>query len=123
MSMSLKSTFKQVNTTQFCDHVLVFVFASSLYAALLYNMGIYSPSLQRLVGVAFIVGIGAYGYLSRAEWRTTILAIVFIAVVLYGYGYLREFSYDGLEYHSATPLTLDHGTSGAIDTRALGGIF
>lgn len=123
MFISIKSTFKHVDWAQFCDHILVFVFASSLYAAVIYNIGIYSPSFQRLVGLAFIVAIGIYGYLSRAEWRTTILAIIFIAVVLYGYGYLREFSYDGLEYHSATPLTLDHGMRGSTDMRALGGMF
>jgi hypothetical protein len=123
MFMLMKSTFKHVDWAQFCDHVLVFVFASSLYAAVVYNMGIYSPSLQRLVGLAFIVAIGIYGYLSRAKWRTTILAIVFIAVVLYGYGYLREFSYDGLQYHAATPLTLDHSISGSTGMRALGGMF
>jgi hypothetical protein len=123
MFMSMKRTFEQVDWAQFCNHILVFVFASSLYAAVLYNMGIYSPSLQRLIGFAFVVAIGIYGYLSRAEWRTTILAIVFIAIVLYAYGYLREFSYDGLEYHSATSLTLDHGTSGSTGARVLGGMF
>ena len=123
MSMTMKNTFKHVDWEKFCDYVVVFVFASSLYAAILYNLGIYSPSSQRLVGLAFIVAVGIYGYFSRAGWHTVILAIAFIGVVLFGYGHLREFSYDGLNYHSAVALLLDRGTAWSVGMRAPGGIF
>jgi len=120
---TMKNTFKHVDWTRFCDYVVVFVFASSLYAATLYNIGIYSPSSQRIVGLAFIVAIGIYGYFFRTGWRTALLAVAFIAAVLFGYGHLREFSYDGLNYHSAVALLLDRESAWSAGMRAPGGIF
>lgn len=119
----MRSFFERIRWPEFCDHVVVFVFASSLYAAVLYNTGIHTSFMQVLVGLAILLAIGIYGYKSRAEWRTAILAIVFIAVVLFACGFLREFSYDGLNYHSAVALALDAQTSGISGVHEIRGMF
>lgn len=123
MSMTIKNTLGRVNWTQFCDQIVAFVFASSLYAAILYNFNIDSQLLAGMVGTSIIVAIVIYGYLSHAQWFTTILTILFISAVLLSFGYLREFSYDGLNYHIATPLMLDHNLNGVTSVHAPGGIF
>lgn len=123
MSTTMKSTFGHVNWTQFCDQTVVFVFASSLYAAILYNTGTNSTLVAGIAGFAIVVGAIIWGYLSKAQWRTTILTVLFIAVVLCAFGYLREFSYDGLNYHVATPLMLDHRLNGVTGSHAPSGAF
>ena len=123
MSTTMRNTFWHVSWTQLCDQTVVFVFASSLYAAILYNTGADSALVAGIAGFAIVVGAIIWGYLSKAEWRTTILTVLFIALVLWAFGYLREFSYDGLNYHVATPLMLDQALNGVTDAREPGGIF
>ncbi|NKJ51297.1 hypothetical protein CIC12_32190 [Burkholderia sp. SG-MS1] len=123
MLTSIRNAFERIRWTQFSDHVVVFVFASSLYAAVLYNAGLHAPFLRVLLALVIVLAIGFYGYLSRAEWRTAILAIAFIAVVLVSYGFLREFSYDGLNYHSAVALALDQQITGVTGAHEIGGMF
>jgi hypothetical protein len=119
----MRNAFERVRWTQFCDHVVIFVFASSVYAAVLYNIDLHIPFLRTLLGLVILLAIGIYGYLSRAEWRTTILAIAFIAVVLVAYGFTREFSYDGLNYHGAVALSLDQRFSGVTGANEISGMF
>ncbi|WP_233804744.1 hypothetical protein [Paraburkholderia sp. HP33-1] len=123
MSTTMKDAIQRVNWTQLCDQIVVFVFASSLYAAILYNFGITSGVLVAISAFVVVVAVVIYGYVSHAQWRTTIVSILFIAVVLFGFGYLREFSYDGLSYHVATPLLLDHNLNGFASSHAPGGAF
>ena len=123
VSTTARSTFWQVNTTQLCDQILAFVFASSLYAAVLYNTGTNSTVVAGVVGALIVVGAIAWGYLSKAELRTTIVTVVFIVLVLWVFCYLREFSYDGLNYHVATPMILDRALNGISGAREPGGIF
>jgi hypothetical protein len=122
-SATVRSTFWHVNTTQLCDQIIVFVFASALYAAVLYNTGTDSTALAGIAGAVVLVGAIVWGYLAKAEWRTTIATVVFVALVLWVFGYLREFSYDGLNYHIATPLILDRALNGVTAAREPGGIF
>lgn len=119
----LKDPFTQVEFSQLCDHILVFVFGASLYAAVVYNLGVFDTRSQAFIGLGFVAALCAYGYFARAEWRTALSAVVFIALALYVYGHLREFSYDGLVYHAATPLRLDQNTRGYVDTNELTGMF
>ncbi|WP_233855572.1 hypothetical protein [Paraburkholderia sp. HD33-4] len=123
MSTTMRVAFERVNLTQLCDQIVVFVFASALYGAVLYNFGISSVALAGISAFAIVVAVLIYGYVSKAQWPTTIVAISFIAVVLFAFGFLREFSYDGLNYHVATPLLLDHGLTGVTGSKALGGAF
>jgi hypothetical protein len=123
MLTSMRNAFERVRWIQLSDHVVVFVFASSLYAAVLYNAGVHTPFFRTMLGLAILLSIGLYGYLSRAEWRTAILTIAFIAVVLFSYGFLREFSYDGLNYHGAVALTLDQRISGVTSAHEISGMF
>lgn len=120
---TVRSTFWHVNATQLCDQIIVFVLASSLYAAILYNTGTNSTLVAGIAGFAIVVGVIVWGYLSKTEWRTTIFSVLFIAVVLWAFGYLREFSYDGLNYHVATPLILDRALHGIAGAPEPGGIF
>ncbi|MDH6152108.1 MULTISPECIES: hypothetical protein [Paraburkholderia] len=122
-SMTMQAALECVNWTQLCDQILIFVFGSSLYAAILYNLDINSGVLAGIWAFAIVVAVVIYGYVSRSEWRTTIVTILFIAVVLFAFGFLREFSFDGLNYHIATPLSIDHTLNGVADTDALGGSF
>jgi hypothetical protein len=119
----MKRTFEHIRWTQLSDQIVVFVFASSLYAAILYNTGTDSTLMAGIIGFSVVVGAILWGYLSKAQWRTTILSALFIAVVLWAFGHLREFSYDGLNYHLATPLMLDHALNGVIGARDPGGVF
>ncbi|MFL9960550.1 hypothetical protein PQR02_05315 [Paraburkholderia sediminicola] len=123
MSTAIKGAFERLNWAQLCDQIVVFVFASSLYAAILYNFGISGGVLAGISAFAIVVCIVIYGYVSHAQWRTTIVTILFITVVLFGFGYLREFSYDGLNYHVATPLILDNSLNGVTSSHAPGGVF
>ncbi|MGF6541304.1 hypothetical protein OKW32_004654 [Paraburkholderia youngii] len=122
-SMRMQAALERVNWTQLCDQILIFVFGSSLYAAILYNFDINSGVLAGIWAFAIVVAVVIYGYVSRFEWRTTIVTVLFIAVVLFAFGFLREFSFDGLNYHVATPLSIDHTLNGIADTDALGGSF
>ncbi|WP_345815116.1 hypothetical protein AAGS40_22620 [Paraburkholderia sp. PREW-6R] len=114
---------ERVNWSRFSDYAVIFVFLSALYPAILYNLDIYSPVPQRLLGLVFIAALVIYVYFFRAGWRTTVLATLFVAVSLFAYGYLREFSYDGLNYHGAVALMLDRGEPWSPGMRQLGGIF
>lgn len=120
---TMRVAFERVNLTQLCDQIAVFVFASSLYGAVLYNFGIRNVALAGISAFAIGVAVVIYGYVSNAQWPTTIVSISFIAVVLLGFGYLREFSYDGLNYHIATPLLLDRSLTGVTNSEAVGGTF
>ncbi|CAB3776371.1 hypothetical protein LMG28614_00201 [Paraburkholderia ultramafica] len=117
------STFAHVDWARFSDYVVVFVLASSIYAAILYNFGIHDPLAQRIVGLVFVTGLAVYAYVFRSGWRTTAMAVAFVVIVLIAYGYLREFSYDGLNYHGAVALMLDRGEPWSTGMRQLGGIF
>lgn len=123
MSTSMRNAIEQILWPRFCDHVLVFVFASSLYGAVLYNTDWHASYWQAVLGLVILAAIAFYGYITGADWRTALLAIAFIAVVLFACGFLREFSYDGLNYHSAVPLTLDQRNSGLTGASEIGGMF
>ncbi len=91
MSTTMKSTFGHVNWTQFCDQTVVFVFASSLYAAILYNTGTNSTLVAGIAGFAIVVGAIIWGYLSRRpNGVRTILTVLFIAVVLCAFALLAR---------------------------------
>jgi hypothetical protein len=113
----------RVDWARFSDYLAVFVLAASIYAAVLYNFGIFDPLAQRIVGLVFIAAFAIYAYVFRSGWRTTVAAVLFVAVVLVAYGFLREFSYDGLNYHGAVALLLDRGEPWSPGMRQLGGIF
>ncbi|MCC8402832.1 hypothetical protein LJ655_13205 [Paraburkholderia sp. MMS20-SJTN17] len=123
MSTTIKFTTQRMNWTQLGDQVVVFVFASSLYGAILYNFGIRSGVVAGISAFAIVLAVVIYGYISHAQRLTTIVSILLIAVVLICFGYLREFSYDGLNYHVATPLRLDHSLNGDLSSHELGGAF
>ncbi|WP_027213115.1 hypothetical protein [Burkholderia sp. WSM2232] len=123
MSTPVRNAIERISWPQFCDHVVVFVFASSLYAAVLYNTGWHAPFWKAVLGLAILAAIAFHGYISRADWRTALLVVAFIAVVLFACGLLREFSYDGLNYHSAVALALDQRNSGQTGSYEIGGMF
>ncbi|MGF6853344.1 hypothetical protein [Paraburkholderia sp. CI3] len=122
-SEKMRGALDRIDPTQLCDQIVIFVFASSLYGAFLYNFRVSSVALAGISAFAIVVAVVIYGYVSNAQWPTTIVTISFIAVVLFGFGYLREFSYDGLNYHIATPLLLDHHLTGVTGSEAIGGTF